>query len=79
MTAFEPTQMRPRSATEELVAPLRPLMPATAETKILMTVLLVLTLWGLAILTFGVPALVWPMKAIVPLAFAALVAITWGM
>ncbi len=74
-----PDQTRPRSATEELVAPLRPLIPVTTEAKILLSVLLVLTLWGLAIMTFGVPALVWPMKAIVPLAFAALVAITWGM
>jgi hypothetical protein len=67
------------SATEELIAPMRPFLPQRTETKILMVVLLVLSLWAMAIITFGVPALVWPMKVIVPLAVAALVAITWGM
>lgn len=77
-TRPQPTPRAP-SATEELIAPMRPLLPQSSEMKIAMVVLLILSLWAVAIITFGVPALVWPMKAIVPLAIAALVAITWGM
>ena len=39
----------------------------------------VVALWGVAIAAFGVPALVWPMKLIVPGMIVALVALTWGM
>jgi hypothetical protein len=67
------------SATEELVAPLRPILPQSPKAKIMWGVLLVLTIWALAIASFGVPALVWPMKVIVPMAVLTLVAITWGM
>ena len=67
------------TATAELVAPLRPLFPQSAKAKIMWSVFLLLTLWALAIAIFGVPALVWPMKAIVPTAIIGLVALTWGM
>lgn len=39
---------------------------------------LVLSLWGIAILAFGIPGLFIPALAMVPLIFALLLAITWG-
>ncbi|MEL6683703.1 MAG: hypothetical protein AAFN63_04760 [Pseudomonadota bacterium] len=53
--------------------------PLGMEAKIVWTILAVLTLWILAIFTFGVPALVWPMKIIVPGMVLSLVLLTWGM
>ena len=53
--------------------------PLSMEAKIVWTILAVLTLWVLAIFTFGVPALVWPMKIIVPGMVLSLVLLTWGM
>ena len=73
------SQPRTPTAAEELVAPLRPILPQTSKAKIMWGVLLVLTIWALAIASLGVPALVWPMKVIVPMAVIGLVALTWGM
>ncbi|EBA13869.1 hypothetical protein [Roseobacter sp. CCS2] len=53
--------------------------PVSTEAKIVLTILAVVALWGLAIFTFGVPALVWPMKLIVPGLILSLVLLTWGM
>jgi hypothetical protein len=39
---------------------------------------LVLSLWGISILTFGLPGLFIPALAMVPLIFMVLLAITWG-
>ena len=39
---------------------------------------LILSLWGIAILTFGVPGLYIPALAMVPVMVATLVAIAWG-
>ena len=39
---------------------------------------LILSLWGIAILTFGVPGLYIPELAMVPVMVATLVAIAWG-
>lgn len=51
----------------------------SVETKIVLALLTIVVLWGLAIFTFGVPALVWPMKIIVPGLVLSLVLLTWGM
>jgi hypothetical protein len=62
-----------------VMAALDPILPRSTEGRILLVMALLLTLWGLAIFTFGVPALVWPMKLIVPGMIVALVLLTWGM
>ncbi|MDJ0628653.1 MAG: hypothetical protein QNJ44_10375 [Rhodobacter sp.] len=62
-----------------LAAPMRAVLPAGRDTTILLVTLLLLALWGLTILGFGIPALVWPMKLIVPSLVVALVLLTWGM
>ena len=62
-----------------LASPIQPLMPRNIETKILLTIALLLCIWGLAIVTFGIPALVWPMKLIVPSLVLALMLLVWGM
>lgn len=53
--------------------------PMTTEAKIVLAILAVVALWGFSIFTFGVPALVWPMKIIVPGLIVSLVLLTWGM
>ncbi len=53
--------------------------PMSMEAKIVCAILAAVALWGLAIFTFGVPALVWPMKIIVPGMVLSLVLLTWGM
>ena len=68
-----------RTPMQELLMPLRPLLDSSRETKIILAILAVLAFWGIAILAFGVPALVWPMKLIVPGLCFGLVALTWGM
>ena len=68
--------MTPLEAT---VAPIRPYLNLSTEAKIALTVIALLIAWGFAIATFGVPALVWPMKFIVPAAVLGLVLLTWGM
>ncbi len=81
MTHADPTRNAPRpiSGWDEMIAPLRPLQTLSTETKIALMVLALLAVWGMAILAFGVPALVWPMKLVVPGIIATLVAITWSM
>ncbi len=53
--------------------------PLSTEAKIVLAILAVMAIWGLAIFTFGIPALVWPMKLIVPGLILSLVLLTWGM
>lgn len=53
--------------------------PISMEAKIVLALLSLIALWGLAIFTFGVPALVWPMMIIVPAIVLSLVLLTWGM
>jgi len=53
--------------------------PMSMEAKIVLALLALVALWGLAIFAFGVPALVWPMKIIVPGIVVSLVLLTWGM
>ncbi|WP_342069179.1 hypothetical protein [Yoonia algicola] len=53
--------------------------PLSMEAKIVLALLTVVAIWGFAILTFGVPALVWPMAIIVPGIVLGLVLLTWGM
>ena len=68
-----------RKAHTDVAAPFRSSFTLSLEAKILLVVLAVLTLWALAIFTFGIPALVWPMKVIVPTIVLGLVLLTWGM
>ena len=75
MTAIDHRQ--PAAAARGFKAP--KLFPLRLETKILLVVFTLLALWGLAIFTFGVPALVWPMKLIVPGLVILLVLLTLGM
>lgn len=49
------------------------------ELRIVLGILAVLGIWGLMIASFGVPALVWPMKVIVPSMIAGLVLLTRGL
>ena len=70
---------RYRSGWDELLAPLRPILDASGPTKVVLAVLLALVLWGTAIATIGVPALVWPMKLIVPGLILGLVALVWNL
>ena len=81
MTDISPTPIQPRYASgwDELLAPLRPVLNSSRETKIALAAIAAVLLWGLAIAVFGVPALVWPMKLIVPGMIMGLVALTWGM
>ena len=74
-----PTRRRYSSGWDEILAPLRPVMTSSTETKIALATIAVVILWGLAVAAFGVPALVWPMKLIVPGMVVGLVALTWGM
>ena len=46
--------------------------------RIILAVVLVLTLWALAVATFGYPALILPLTVIVPSFFLLLVVITWA-
>ena len=50
--------------------------PMSMEAKIVWAILAILALWGIAIFIFGVPALVWPMKIIVPGLVLGLVLLT---
>jgi hypothetical protein len=62
-----------------MLAPLRPLKELNSEIKILLIALCVIALWGLAIASFGLPALLWPMKLAVPGLVLLMVVITWSM
>ncbi|MEO1364931.1 MAG: hypothetical protein AAFU86_14290 [Pseudomonadota bacterium] len=50
----------------------------SVEIRILLGVLALLVLWGLAIFTFGYPALIVPALALVPTMFVVLMLITVG-
>ncbi len=62
-----------------LLSPLRPILPKRRDGRILAVTLTLLAVWGMAIATLGVPALVWPMMLIVPAMVAGLVVLTQGM
>lgn len=74
-----PQERRHSRVLRELTLPLSSLSAISSETKIVLIILAVLSLWGLAILTFGVAALVWPMKIIVPGMILGLVLLTRGL
>lgn len=73
------TPSRPRTALNEMLSPLRPLQTMNPELKILLVALCLFAVWGLAIASFGLPALLWPMKLAVPGIVLLLVVITWSM
>jgi hypothetical protein len=75
--APNPNRSRNR-AMDEITAPIRMILPDSTEGRIVMAILLVLALWGLAIFTYGFPALLVPMKVIVPLCVVMLIVITQG-
>lgn len=81
MSLIEQTTRRPLTTTaKETVAAWRGFFfLMSMEAKIVWMMVAVVALWGLAILTFGVPALVWPMKLIFPGLVLSLVLLTWGM
>jgi len=74
-----PTRPRQIGPWAAFIAPIMPLLPKRREARILGAILLVLAVWGLAIAAFGVPALVWPMKLIVPALVVGLIVLTVGM
>lgn len=81
MSLTDHINLRPITATmKETVAEWRNFFfPMSMEAKIVLGLITLVALWGLAIFTFGVPALVWPMKIIVPGIVVSLVLLTWGM
>jgi hypothetical protein len=81
MSLIDQTALRPHTATikEKVMDVPKLFFPLSTEAKIVLAILTVIALWGLAIFTFGVPALVWPMKVIVPGLILSLVLLTWGM
>ena len=81
MSLTDHINLRPITATmKETVAEWRSFFfPMSMEAKIVLGLITLVALWGLAIFTFGVPALVWPMKIIVPGIVVSLVLLTWGM
>lgn len=81
MSLIDRTALRPHTTMikEKVMGAPKLFFPLSMEAKIVLAILAVLTLWGLAIFTFGVPALVWPMKLIVPGLVLSLVLLTWGM
>ncbi len=81
MSLIEYTTLQPITATVRQTATRwwGYFFPLSMEAKIVLGILAVIALWGLAIFTFGVPALVWPMAVIVPGLVLSLVLLTWGM
>jgi hypothetical protein len=79
MQTDRPAAARQDTPMAALAAPLTGLFPASRDARILVATLLVLSLWVIAIAIFGIPALLWPMKLIVPGIVLALVLLTWGM
>lgn len=81
MSLIDQTSLRPHATMikESVMDVPKLFFPLSTEAKIVLAILLVVALWGLAIFTFGVPALVWPMKLIVPALIVSLVLLTWGM
>ena len=81
MTSIDMTTLRKISAApaSKVSAVAHSVFPLGLEARILLIILALISLWALAIFTFGVPALVWPMKVIVPSMILGLVLLTWGM
>ncbi|MCK0097076.1 hypothetical protein MWU60_15975 [Yoonia sp. F2084L] len=81
MSFIDPEMLRPHTAAlKETLQDLKGrVYPLGTEAKIVLLILAVVAIWGFAIVTFGVPALVWPMKLIVPGLILSLVLLTWGM
>lgn len=71
MTAIDPQDTPSRSPRFGVTLSL--------EAKILLVIFTLLAIWGVAIFTFGIPALLWPMKLIVPALIAMLFVLTWSM
>ena len=65
-------------AVDALLAPVTWVRGLSGEAKIVLAILTLVSLWGIAILTFGYPAIIIPMKIIVPSMFVGLVLLTWG-
>ena len=78
MSLIDHINLRPITATmKETFAEWRNFFfPISMEAKIVLALITLVALWGLAIFTFGVPALVWPMKIIVPGIVVSLVLLT---
>lgn len=57
----------------------RPKASFSPQQKVVAALLTLVGVWGFAIATLGVPALVYPMMVIVPALVVMLVLITWGM
>ena len=55
-----------------------PLSEEAIAARILLTVLAVLTAWGLAVFTWGIPGLYIPALAMVPVIWVCLILITFG-
>lgn len=81
MSFIDQDTLRPNTAAlKEALQDLKGrVYPLSTEAKIVLLILAVVAIWGFAIFTFGVPALVWPMKLIVPGLILSLVLLTWGM
>lgn len=54
------------------------IIPKSAEGRIVMMILAMLALWGVAIATFGYPAIIIPALIAVPVMFTLLMMITVG-
>lgn len=81
MTSTDITNFAHRTALpfHKATATVKAVFPLGLEARIILMILAVLSLWALAIMTFGVPALIWPMTVIVPTLVLSLVLLTWGM
>jgi hypothetical protein len=62
-----------------MLALIRSAHALSLDAKFLIAIFGVLILWAISVLAIGVPALVWPMKVVVPAMFLCLVCLTWGM
>jgi len=67
------------TAKEAAVAFCDLFFPMSTQAKIVCALLATIALWSVAIFSFGVPALVYPMMLIVPGMILGLVLLTWGM
>ena len=74
-----PTQSLIHTARETMAEWRSRLFTMSMEAKIVWGILAAVAIWGLAIFSFGVPALVFPMALIVPGIVLSLVLLTWGM
>lgn len=68
----------PNFASTKSRADRAPLSEAEQVTRILLTVLVALAAWGMAIFTWGIPGLYIPALAMVPVIWVCLIAITMG-